>query len=65
MNRVISVALIKLAKEDIKTFGSGGAKARLINAMLFKRDNQIFFSFLLIYFEHESLWHHCVPELDF
>ena len=31
MNRVISVALIKLAKEDIKTFGSGGAKARLIN----------------------------------
>ena len=25
--------------------------------------NQIVFSFLLIYFEHESLWYH-VPELD-
>ena len=29
------------------------------------RHNRIVFSFLLICFEHEGLWHHHVPELDF
>ena len=29
------------------------------------RHNQIVFSFLLIHFEHERLWHYPVPELDF